>query len=243
MLTARTYWWRGRPNFGDALAPLLLKRFGGVDAEWAGTGDADLFSIGSVLESARNAVVLGSGKLYPETQPSLTNRYLAVRGPLTGVRTAFGDPGLLAEELVTVPRRIHQLGILPHWSDNDLARDPRFTRYNHVIIDPGDDPLVVVKTIGSCHKIVTSSLHGAIVADSFGIPRRIEVAPRMGAGNEGGMFKFRDYNTSVGVQHTVGKTQSAGKQEVETLKHVLYDLYQSLEGVLDEHLQAPQTPS
>jgi pyruvyltransferase len=130
--------------------------------------------------------------------------------------------------LVTVKRRTHNLGILPHWSDDVLATDPRFAKYHPLVIDPGGDPLDVVRAIGSCHKIVTSSLHGAVVADSFGIPRRIEVAPTFAKGNEGGMFKFRDYNASVGVPHRVGVTQRAEKQNVETIQHILFDLYDSL---------------
>lgn len=223
-----TYWWRGKPNFGDALAPILLERFARLTAYWVDPEDAQLFTIGSVLESANGAIVLGSGKLYKETLPDPWNNYLAVRGPLTGGSKVYGDPGLLAEELVVIKRRTHQLGLVPHWSDDVLATDPRFTRYSPVVIDPAGDPVDVVRAIGSCHKIVTSSLHGAIVADSFGIPRRIEPAPRMAQGKEGGMFKFRDYNLSVGVEHKIGVTQRASRQHVETLKHILYDLYDEL---------------
>ena len=229
MKTVSTYWWRGRPNFGDALAPLLLKRFARLEAEWAAPGDARLFTIGSVLESASDAVVVGSGKLYEQTRPSLSNTYLSVRGPLTGGSKVYGDPGLLAEELVVIAKRTHNLGLLPHWSDTELATRKEFLKYSPLVIDPAADPLEVIRQIGSCRKLVTSSLHGAIVADSFGIPRRIEVAPRMGAGHEGGMFKFRDYNHSVGIPTQIGVTQMANRHNVETLKHVLFDIYDSLE--------------
>jgi pyruvyltransferase len=222
-----TYWWRARPNFGDALAPLLLRRFSHHEPVWADRDSAELFTIGSVLEGARNAVVLGSGKLYEETVPSDTNRYLAVRGPLTGVDGTYGDPGLLAPELVTVGRKTHQLGLVPHWSDRQLFIDPRFTKYNPMLIDPAQDPLDVVRQIGSCHKIVTSSLHGAVIADAFNIPRRTEIAPRLQSA-EGGMFKFRDYNMSVGVESKWGVTQRASLQDVETIQHLLYDIYQEL---------------
>lgn len=236
MKNVRTYWWTGRANFGDALAPLLLARFARVNPEWSDLATADLVTVGSVLEGARNKVVLGSGKLFEETVPDATNRYLAVRGPLTASRIPhpvipLGDPGLLAPELVVVDRRTHQLGVLPHWSDTTLATDARFTKYGPLVIDPGGDPLDVVRAIGSCHKLVSSSLHGLIVADSFGIPRRLERAPRL-LNHEGGMFKFDDYNRSVGVETKIGVTQRASLQAVETLQHVLFDLYDDLEEYL-----------
>ena len=236
--SVKTYWWKGRANFGDALAPLLLERFAHLKAEWTPVQRAELFTIGSVLDTpgihGNDKIILGSGKLRESSIGPYVGKYLAVRGPLTrpGLDVPYGDPGLLAEELVTVKRRTHDLGILPHWSDDGLATDVRFTKYHPLIIDPSADPLDVVAAIGSCHKIVTSSLHGAIVADSFGIPRRIEVAPRFAEGAEGGMFKFRDYNASVGVPHRIGLTQRAEKQNVETIQHILFDLYDSLEDYL-----------
>lgn len=237
MRDVRTYWWTGRANFGDALAPLLLARFARLNPEWSDLATADLVTVGSVLEGARNKVVLGTGKLYEATVPDPTNRYLAVRGPRTreGVpspgTTGIGDPGLLAGELVVVGRRTTQLGIVPHWSDAALPVDERFTKYNPRIIDPGGAPLDVVRQIGECHKIVSSSLHGLIVADAFGIPRRLERAPRL-LDHEGGLFKFDDYNRSVGVETKVGVTQRASLQAVETLQHTLFDLYDDLEDYL-----------
>jgi hypothetical protein len=46
----KAYWWCERPNFGDALAPLLLERFAGIKAEWARPEQAQVVCVGSVLE-------------------------------------------------------------------------------------------------------------------------------------------------------------------------------------------------
>ena len=235
----KTYWWTGRPNFGDGLAPYLIRRFSSVWPEWALPEEAQLFTIGSVLDTPgvkandNRPIVLGSGSLFDKPIPSAA-RFWGVRGPLTlrnldgAVTSVCGDPGLLADELVKMRKRPYKLGILPHWSDGVLATRKEFLQYDPLLINPAWDPLTVIEAIGSCKKLVTSSLHGVIVADSYNIPRRTEVAPRL-VNEEGGMFKFRDYNASVKVPFKTGVTQRASRQEVETLQHTLFDLYEGLE--------------
>src|SRR4249920_926354 len=104
----KAYWWRGVPNFGDAIAPLLIKRFSGIDVEWGPASEAKIASIGSILEhlpSSWNGYILGSGKLKESSHPNFVNtRILSLRGPLSAQGIAgdysLGDPGLLADELV-----------------------------------------------------------------------------------------------------------------------------------------------
>src|SRR5690242_8027558 len=128
----KAYWWNGRPNFGDAMAPLLIERFTSHRAEWERVGKADVVSVGSVLEHLPplyDGFVVGTGRLYPDSKVSLyggSQRVLALRGPLTARAwphdVAIGDPGLLANELVGPQTRTTDLGIVPHWSDSTLAR-------------------------------------------------------------------------------------------------------------------------
>lgn len=221
------YWWNGRPNFGDLLTPLLLDHFADLRVDWAPAKTADLVCVGSVLEHLPHdwaGIVAGSGRLWEKVGTPLPNAtVLGVRGPLTarGMQgdPVLGDPGLLADELVTVDKQWN-LGLVPHWSDHEL--EYRFAQWKPVIIRPDEDPLEVVRLIGSCRKIVSSSLHGVIVADAFGIPRRIEMTPRFE--KEGGDFKFRDHNAAVGVKHEIGVTQEAARWKVQDRQHELYDM-------------------
>jgi hypothetical protein len=171
------------PNFGDALAPLLLDHFCDADLEWAPIADASIASIGSVLEHIPprwTGYICGSGKLKENSAINLSHAtVVALRGPLSakGIKGNFalGDPGLLADELVGPQEKRWDLGIVPHWKDDELA--PRFARLIRApsttrVISPRLDPLTVVTEIGACKRIVTSSLHGMITADAFGIPRR-----------------------------------------------------------------------
>lgn len=241
-MVARAYWWnkqaQGIQNFGDAINPFLYKRFAGVDTKWAPVAKADVVGTGSLLEHIPplwDGTILGTGKLFGDSRLSLytyTAKILALRGPLSaaGVRGdyAIGDPGLLADELVDddVESREYDLGVVPHWSDPGLlAREEWYNRKwtTSVIVPTLDNPLDVVRQIGRCKKIVTSSLHGIIVADAFGIPRRLEYAPALEA--EGGKFKFLDYSHSINAPLEFGKVIEASRFYVEDRKHEIYDAF------------------
>lgn len=237
MLSSRVaptgYWWRGRPNFGDLLTPLLMSHFADLEVTWAPVAEAGFVCVGSVLEHLPpgwTGTVIGSGRLKPDSQIDLSRaRVMALRGPLTakGAKArgsfAIGDAGLLADELVTVEKK-HELGIVPHWSDTTLEHRPEFKRYNPVIIRPSEDPLEVIRKIGECRKIISSSLHGIIVADAFGIPRRIEMTERFA--KEGGDFKFRDHCAAISIPFKVGVTQEPSRYKVQDRQHELFDVFE-----------------
>lgn len=243
--SVKAYWWREVPNFGDSLAPLLLKRFANIEkVQWDTISRASIASIGSILEHIPplwDGYILGSGKLMEFSRLHLhtrTAKILAVRGPLSarGVPGDFalGDPGVLADELVGPQEKMWDLGIVPHWQDDTLVerfypliKHPFTVR----VINPAGDPLQVLREIGSCRRIVTSSLHGMIAADAFGgIPRRVEICSRMK--EDGGDFKFRDYSAAIQTKFEEGVMIEASRFRVEDVKFALYDAYQALGDVL-----------
>ena len=239
----KAYWWKDIPNFGDALAPFLLKRFANIDVEWAKPKDADVISVGSVLEHIPpnwHGYVLGSGRLKPDSKLHLNDQMhiVGLRGPLTAEcwprPVVLGDPGLLADELVGSQSRTYDLGIVPHWTDKTLITDKRFVGHwwSTLIINPRDNPLKVVAQIGSCKKIVTSSLHGLIVADAFGIPRRFEYEYLPRFNKEGALFKFRDYSASLDANFEPGIVIRVNPHVVGDVKDVLWDAYRELGIVL-----------
>lgn len=235
----KAYFWKDKPNFGDRLATMLLRRFANLESVWAKPEEAELVVIGSILgHLPKNwtGVVAGVGKLHESTVIDLPHAtFLAVRGPLTakGLKrdVVMADPGLLADELVGYRDKEYDLGIVPHWTDKTLALDPRFTKFNPRIIDVSQDPMEVLREISRCKKIVTSSLHGAIVADAFIIPRRIELAPRMitHAHQEGGDFKWRDYHASVGMKFQPGVLMTADPHKISDLQHQLFEVFEDVE--------------
>jgi hypothetical protein len=238
----KAYWWVSVPNFGDALAPLLLKRFAGIKVEWGTISHSSVASIGSILEHIPplwDGYIVGSGKLHEDSRLQLmqmgviTPKILGLRGPLSAKGIpgdyALGDPGILADELVGAQEKQWDLGILPHFSDKELV--PRFMKLMPAgvtikEIDPQQEPLAVIRQIGACRRMVTSSLHGMIVSDAFGIPRRVEVAKTLE--RDGGDFKFRDYSASIQCRWEPGKMIEASRFRVEDLKFQVYDAFREL---------------
>lgn len=238
----KAYWWTGVPNFGDALAPLLLARFAGIKVEWDTISHSSVASIGSILEHIPplwDGYIVGSGKLvensrlYVMSMGKLQPTILGLRGPLSarGIPGdyAIGDPGILADELVGQQIKLWDLGILPHFSDKELV--PRFKALMPAgvtvrEIDPGQEPLEVIRQIGACRRMVTSSLHGMILSDAFGIPRRVEIAKTLE--KDGGDFKFRDYSASIQTKWEPGRMIEASRYRVEDLKFQVYDAYREL---------------
>lgn len=139
--------------------------------------------------------------------------FAAVRGELSKKRVEkilgreldipTGDAGILAPCIIHEPiKKKYDVGIIPHM--NELGEDMLFfeklAKYynNSIIIKVTDDPKEVVRTIGECKAIVSSSLHGLIVADGFHIPNcHIVVTQKL----RGDGFKFDDYYSAYGVKH------------------------------------------
>ena len=231
MSMVSAFWWTLVTNWGDRLTPLLLNRFSHVETEWTPVEEAEVVVVGSLLgnlvKPTYTGTILGSGKLHEDGIVPPNANILALRGPLTakGVTGSFalGDPGLLADALVGVIEKRYEIGIVLHWSDRTLEFDERFSRYNPLIIRANQDPLEVVAAIGSCRKIVSSSLHGLIVADSFNIPRRFEETGHWG--REGGSFKVRDHDAAIGLKFEVGHLQQAVSARVDDRKAALWDAF------------------
>ncbi|GAA3655914.1 polysaccharide pyruvyl transferase family protein [Microbacterium marinilacus] len=191
-------------NFGDLLGPMLVERLladAGVDE--ATEDDRRLLTVGSILHFAKPGdVVWGSGvngkKRGIERNLRLDVR--AVRGPVTrrvlseagmSVPEIYGDPGLLwgrfwpREHYVAEGRR-QEVGVIPNLHDwKHYADDPR-------AISPQGDVHEVIGRIARCDFVVATSLHGIVIAESFGIPARL--LPPMTEP----MHKYFDYYRGTG---------------------------------------------
>ena len=236
----KEYHWSEVPNFGDALAPLLLARYAGLTTERDTISRSSIVTVGSVLEHVPpewDGAILGAGKLREDSQLHLHTRtatILGVRGPLSARQcpagtTAIGDPGLLVSDMITMPDKCYDLGVLPHWSDTQLAARPEFQgggKWSARVISPRGDPLAVIAEIARCHRIVTSSLHGIITADAFGIPRRVEPGGLRSSTDR--MFKWRDYSASIGTPFEPGQMTEVSRLRVADRQYELFDAYDDL---------------
>ena len=127
---------------------------------------------------------------------------LALRGELTRAHLdasprALGDPGLLVANLgiPTVPAV--PAALVPHLSHRRqpevLALHQRH-RDRLRLVDAAGTPEAVVRAIAGSGAVISTSLHGLIVADALGVPAAWAMpAPPLA----GSRFKFHDYESVV----------------------------------------------
>lgn len=211
-------WWsRSRSNFGDALNPLIVEAVFKSKVRWAAPEEADLFAIGSLVQRVRtgrvrdDVTVWGSGYIGAPDRPDLAAEadYIAVRGRHTrdalgdlASGAALGDPGLLVGRLLRPPA-VKRSGVVlvPHFADQ---RNPTFrswaTQEDVRTVDVGLSPVEVVNAISTADFVISSSLHGLVVADSLGIPNAWAPVSDLVTGDG---FKFRDYYSALGDEPMV----------------------------------------
>lgn len=111
-----------------------------------------------------------------------------------------GDGGLLCSLWIPAESgKKYRLGIIPHFREKGEARfdEIRKAVRDSVLIDVEDDPVKNLKIISSCECVISSSLHGLIIADSYNIPNTHVILTDKLAGDG---FKFRDYYSSFGLE-------------------------------------------
>lgn len=172
----RAYWHPTTQNFGDLLPPIVLRHLGYRPQRAHRSDSGKVITVGSVMNVLRpRDWVWGTGVQEDRRYRASTARILAVRGPITrscldGTRVpaVYGDPALLLPEIYSpdVPT-VHRVGVMPHYIDASRAR----SRYPRALfIDVKGGWRRVIRQVMSCEHIITTSLHGVIVADAYGIP-------------------------------------------------------------------------
>lgn len=198
-------WWTYAPNFGDLLSPWLVEKMTGIQPILVEKGEPSYVATGSILKHVgQNSIVWGTGSFGNEgnQQINLNADYRAVRGPLTRAKVVnlggecppvYGDPALLAP-LYFFPKtqKSHEIGLVLRWSERKWHQAE--IKSGVRLINLGDkDVEGVITEMLSCRRIVTSSLHGLIIADAYGIPS----AWLSSSTPKGGEFKFYDYFLTV----------------------------------------------
>lgn len=205
------HWFAPKLNFGDWIGPQLVNNYTGrqpVQSDRNVAGSRLLFAVGSILTlvNRNNVDIWGSGLMRPltPTESEIKSRLQgikvhAVRGKLTQrellrstpwhVPDVFGDPGLLVPDMVDAPSFAHNnVAVVPHYVH--LPHVDR-SRSSGRIVDVRSDVKSVSEQIAGASAVVSSSLHGLIVAQAFEVPWVwLDVSDhKLG----GGDFKFDDF--------------------------------------------------
>lgn len=114
------------------------------------------------------------------------------------ISCVLADPGILSPMIVEPAEKKYNVGIIPHFLDKNEGIFKEMLEYypNSKFIDVQNDSKQVLKEISECEYVISTSLHGLIVADSYGIPNCwCEISERV----QGNGFKFHDYFSSFGT--------------------------------------------
>ena len=178
-----------------------------------------LFFIGSVLTdfSLEKSIVAGSGIMNDKIEYSISGNPSCihfVRGPLTrnilidkGIKCPekYGDPALLLPCFYTPKKKKHyKIGFIPHYQDYQSEFFVNIfgkSKDNDFCFIKMRDYFVwtdVIDDITSCDFIISSSLHGLIISETYNIP---SAWVHFGQYVDGWDFKFYDFYYSIGKKY------------------------------------------
>jgi pyruvyltransferase len=176
------------PNIGDNVFPYMLHKLN-IPFSWVDHNEhKKIISTGSIIgvASKPDTIIWGSGiinqntKMHDESKPKLV-RGIYSRKSSTTIRKdiPLGDPALALPTFFKKPRRVtHTIGIIPHMIHFDrVCKYLEETKViaDYKIIDPNayyylDRFENYIKEILSCEKIISTTLHGLIIANAYKVP-------------------------------------------------------------------------
>jgi len=232
------FWWssvkfegKAQENFGDILSKYLVEKLSDKRVVWKHPKKLKwnpfhkkiYFTTGSVLAHVtKRCIVWGSG-IISKQDPVAEAEFLAVRGPETynylkakgyAVNKVFGDPAIVLPNLYNPSiEKTYKLGIIPHYVDydtiNNWYKDDKDIKVINLL---NDDIEAVINDIVCCKNIISSSLHGVIVSQTYQISAVwVQFSKKLSGDN----IKFVDYFRSVNIQPYTGAFIQEKKTEDE----------------------------
>ena len=201
-------WLPERQNFGDVIGRYIVEKLTGVLCSHSMPEEGPhLMVCGSILSVANeHSTVWGSGFLSQgQAVTAPPANICAVRGPLSRLQLSlqgieclevYGDPALLLP-------RVHPY--FPVFESNEPLFIPHYEDEEHIelsypctsmIVTPENTIEDIIGAIRGASCVITSSLHGLIVAHAYDVPALLV---RWGDRLAGDGMKFRDYFLSVGI--------------------------------------------
>lgn len=220
----RLFWWneikiQGKPreNYGDLLGKYLVENISGKQAVFAWPKKFSIYdffapiyvTVGSILTHVNHKCVVWGSGIVSKEYPIKKAEFLAVRGPQTrnhlisqgyNVPEIYGDPALLLPHYYNPKvEKTYDVGVIPHYSDFKKVKTHYQNESSILLIDLMTNGIEeTTRQILKCKNIVSSSLHGVIVAHAYGISA---VWQKFSDDVFGDDIKYQDYFESVGMKH------------------------------------------
>lgn len=203
-------------NFGDALNPYIFNHF--LPGFFDNDETIAFFGIGSILgfdfaKKSKRKIIFSSGFAYGE-KPEIDNSFdiICVRGPLTAKELglpsdlAVADGAILLQFMdLPKPQKEYKYSFIPHWgSEQKYAAWPELCEAAGIhYISPMADKDFVLQEILKSEVVLAEAMHGAIVADTLGVPWvPVKAYPTI---NE---FKWNDWGNSLNLQFSFHEISS-----------------------------------
>lgn len=202
------FYWMDHGNYGDMLTPYICARFG-IPCRPARKKKPEALMVGSIASLAKRGThVFGSGFIDRRQTPCKDAQWHWVRGPVSRqmvlaaggeVPERYGDAALLLPEWIAPERKAHDVGYIPHFIDRKHVSGGFVIDLCHPDIE------AITRDITRCRSIISSSLHGTIVAHAYGIPA---AWVRWSDGLAGDGMKFHDHYASVGLEPVLSSAEA-----------------------------------
>jgi succinoglycan biosynthesis protein ExoV len=219
--------WRG--NFGD---DLNIPFFEHILPEYKSVlRDKSLYGIGTLLNNVhgdiKNSIILGSGFGYGDSVSIdwSTTKVFGVRGPLTAKKLGLdpnqyviGDPAMYLKNMpcfMTGPSYGYKRVVALHHKSAELWDFSKNNDTGLFFLDPGMcDIQSYISIIRGADMVYAESLHGAIIAATFGIPfTPISIKTSLEK------KKWDDFYASIGVEPA--KPYNALKPQLSLVRRLL----------------------
>lgn len=205
----RPEWTLEKGNVGDIISPYIIEKLSGSFPDYVNNGEGRFVTAGSLMKMLKKGdMVWGTGSIgNKKLKQKHDVTFHAVRGPLTrkmliksgykksDIPEIYGDPAVLTGIIFPKQKKLkYRIGIIPHYVDYEKSTTVFSGTDVHFIniINSVDSFL---EEINSCEIIMSSSLHGIIISESYGINC---IPLKLGNKIVGDSFKFDDYYASTG---------------------------------------------
>ncbi|MBE8727787.1 polysaccharide pyruvyl transferase family protein [Flavobacterium hungaricum] len=247
----RLFWWnekviqgKSKENYGDVLGKYLVEKISKKIVVFAWPKKFSILdfafpiyvTIGSILGNVNHkCIVWGSGIIDRKIKIKKAV-FLAVRGPQTrkylvelgcDVPEIYGDPALLLPRYFNPKiEKKYKFGFVPHYNDYKQVQEWFKDNPEVLLIDMMTND-VEEKTVEflQCEKIISSSLHGIIMAHAYGIPAVWQKFSDKVFGDD---IKYQDYMESVEIPFYKPeiKTTAYSSEQMEALFNAFPNLPQ-----------------